>query len=119
MFERHSVNKIGQKTTRQLLRENQTPTEAILWQSLRRKELGEKFVRQHGIENYIVDFCCRRKKLIIEIDGSIHNKSEAKENDDKRTEYLERLGYKIIRFKNQEVLDDTEQVLEKIKSSLK
>ena len=119
MFERHLVNKIGQKTTRQFLRKNQTSTEAILWQYLRRKELGEKFVRQHGIENYIVDFCCRRKKLIVEIDGSIHDKSEAKENDEKRTEYLEHLGYKIIRFKNEEVLDETEKVLEKIKASLR
>ncbi|MFA6131662.1 MAG: DUF559 domain-containing protein [Patescibacteria group bacterium] len=119
MFEKHLVNKLKQKVTRQFLRKNQTDAETVLWQHLRRNELGIRFVRQHGIENYIADFCCRSKKLIIEIDGDIHNCYEAKVSDRERTENLERLGYKIIRFKNQEVLEDPQKILIKIKTYLK
>jgi len=119
MTEEHLINRLKQKTTRQFLRNNQTDTEAILWQFLRRKELGEKFVRQHGIEKYIVDFCCRRKKLIIEIDGDIHNIKDVKENDLERTKDLEKFGYKVIRFENSEVLNNLDQVLIKIKSLIK
>ena len=118
MYEKHSVNKLKQKTTRQFLRKNQTDAETILWQYLRRKELGVRFVRQYGIENYIADFCCRSKKLIIELDGGIHNDEDIKENDQERTKNLERFGYKIIRFKNQEILNNFDSVLTKIKTSL-
>lgn len=109
------VNKVKQKTIRRFLRTNQTDAETILWQYLRGKELGVKFVRQYGIENYIADFCCRSKKLIIELDGSIHNVEEVMENDRQRTETLERFGYKIIRFKNQEILNNPKAILTKIK----
>ena len=118
MYIKGLVNRQKQKTTRQFLRNNQTDAEAILWQYLRRKELGVKFVRQHGIERYIADFCCRSKKLIIEIDGEIHNDEGVKENDEERTRYLECLGYKIVRFTNQEVLNEFEKVLTKIKALL-
>jgi very-short-patch-repair endonuclease len=119
MRNRSLVNTVKQRITRQLLRNNQTDSEVILWQYLRGKELGLKFVKQYGIQNYIADFCCRSKKLIIEIDGSIHDQKEAKENDEERTKYLESLGYKIIRFTNSEVLNDLETVLNKIKIHLK
>ncbi len=109
------LNRQKQKATRQFLRQNQTDAESILWQYLRRKEIGIKFVRQHGIANYIVDFCCRSKKLIIEIDGKIHNDKDVRENDQIRTEYLESFGYKVVRFTNYEVLNGFEKVLEKIK----
>ncbi|HBR81013.1 MAG: Valine-tRNA ligase [Candidatus Uhrbacteria bacterium GW2011_GWE2_45_35] len=119
MLDRPSINKLNQKNVRQFLRRNQTDAEAILWQYLRRKETGEKIVRQYGIENYVVDFCRRSKKLIIEIDGEIHNEKDVAENDKLRTQDLENLGYKIIRFTNQEVLNDLESVINKIKTSLK
>jgi len=112
------INKSKQKTIRQFLRNNQTDAEAVLWRYLKGKELGVKFIRQFGIENYIVDFCCRNKKLIIEIDGGVHNDLEVKRNDKNRTEDLERFGYKVIRFTNQEVLNDPEVILIKIKASL-
>lgn len=77
-----------------------------------------KFIRQYGIENYIVDFCCRNKKLIIELDGDIHSCDDVKECDRQRTETLEKFGYKIVRFNNQEILNDLEAVINKIKSLL-
>ncbi len=119
MSEECLINRLKQKEIRQFLRNNQTDAEAILWQSLRRKELGEKFVRQHGIEKYIVDFCCRRKKLIIELDGNIHDIKDIKENDVERTKDLEKFGYKVLRFQNSEVLNNLDQVLTKIKSFIK
>jgi very-short-patch-repair endonuclease len=92
------VNNGKQRLIRQFLRNNQTNAEGLLWQYLRGKELGVRFVRQYGIRNYIADFCCRSQKLIIEIDGGIHNTQEVKEYDKERTENLENLGYTIIRF---------------------
>jgi very-short-patch-repair endonuclease len=112
------VNRPEQKVIRQALRRNQTSAETILWQYLRRKEVGIKFVRQHGIGNYIVDFCCRSKKLIIELDGNIHDNPEVAKNDLVREEFLKSLGYKVVRFKNFQVLDNPERVLEKIKNFL-
>jgi len=109
------VNRPEQRITRQLLRKDQTIAEAILWQYLRGKDLKVKFVRQYGIANYIVDFCCRSKKLIIELDGNIHNNEDVKRKDQERANYLESFGYKIIRFKNQEIFNELEKVLAKIK----
>ncbi|MFH1253279.1 MAG: endonuclease domain-containing protein [Candidatus Uhrbacteria bacterium] len=110
------VNRPEQRAVRQLLRKNQTVAEAILWQYLRGKDLKVKFVRQYGIENYVAVFCCRSKKLIIEIDGGIHDVEEIKIEDQKRTNHLENLGFKIIRFKNEEILNELEKVLVKIKA---
>ncbi|MFH1088907.1 MAG: endonuclease domain-containing protein [Candidatus Uhrbacteria bacterium] len=113
------VNNVKQRFTRQFLRINQTETEKILWKHLKDKKLGIKFVRQYGIGSYIADFCCRTKKLIIELDGSIHDEKEVQENDEIRTKELERLGYKVNRFKNQEILSDLNSVLDKIKQLIK
>ena len=106
------------KDFRRILRNNQTDAEIVLWQYLRRKEPGVIFHRQFGIGRYIVDFCCRSKKLIIELDGKIHEKKDIVEYDLIRSENLKSLGYKILRFKNEEVLDDPEKVARKIKESL-
>ncbi|MFA6131658.1 MAG: endonuclease domain-containing protein [Patescibacteria group bacterium] len=113
------VNKVKQKNTRQFLRVNQTETEKILWEHLRDNNLGIKFSRQYGIENYIADFCCRTKRLIIEIDGEIHNETVSKEGDAERTERLEGFGYKVVRFTNKEIFEDLNLVLEKIKKLIK
>lgn len=106
------------KDTRRSLRKRQTSAEGVLWQFLRRKDLGIKFHRQFGIGPYIVDFCCRKKKIIIEADGEIHNRDYVRENDIFRSQYLEKLGYKIIRFKNKEVIFELNTVLEKIKNTV-
>ena len=75
-----------------------------------------KFRRQHSIDKFIVDFYCREKKLIIEVDGEIHDFQ--KENDSIRQEFLEEFGYTVLRFKNEEIINDLKRVLEKIKSSI-
>ncbi|WP_299764365.1 DUF559 domain-containing protein [uncultured Dokdonia sp.] len=98
------------------MRENPTPAEAALWESLKGKNLEYKFRRQHLIDNFIVDFVCLSKKLVIEVDGDIHD--HQKEEDQARTEVLEELGYKVIRFRNEEVLGNLESVLSKIKQTL-
>ncbi len=98
------------------MRANPTQAESALWQQLRNKNLESKFRQQHLIGDYIVDFVCLSKKLIIEVDGKIHESQV--EEDAKRTEILENDGYKVIRFTNEEVLGDIEGVLERIKEEL-
>jgi len=88
------------KYNRKELRKNLTPAEAFLWKHLQGKKLKErKFRRQHSIDKYIVDFYCAEEALIIELDGEVHMNSAAEEYDLKRTEYLEKLGFKIV-FEN-------------------
>lgn len=106
------------KNRRRELRKNLTKTEEILWWYLRDKKLGVKFKRQHSIGGYILDFYCAEKKLIIELDGEIHNTKEAKEYDEVRDKYFKELGYKTIRFLNKEVEDNIESVIEKITAEL-
>lgn len=93
------------------LRKNSTDAEHCLWQSLRNRQLlNHKFRRQYVIGNYIVDFICLDKKLIIELDGSQHMDNEI--YDQKRTEYIEKHGFRVIRFCNDEVLIEIDAVLE-------
>lgn len=99
-----------------VLRNKTTPTEDILWQCLKNKQLGVKFRRQHPIALYIVDFYCHKLKLVIEVDGNIHNLEENKKNDKEREKNLKELGLSVIRFTNKEVQFQTDKVLEVIKS---
>ena len=98
------------------LRNNQTDAEAALWQHLRNNQLGFKFRRQQVIGSNIVDFCCLDKKLVIEVDGEIHK--HQKEYDAARTAELESIGYKVIRFDNNRVYADIENVINEIKQQL-
>ncbi len=101
------------------LRNNLTEAENILWQKLRNRKLdGYKFRRQHPIDEFIVDFYCHEIKLVVELDGGIHNVPEVKEYDISRSEELEMFDIKIIRFKNEEVFQDLEDVLKKIRQEL-
>src|SRR5690554_2918358 len=100
------------------MRKEPTETENILWQELRNNSLGDKFRRQHLIDNFIVDFVCLSKKLVIEVDGGYHSTLEQKEYDEQRTFILNKKGFKVIRFTNEEVLTDLENVLQKIKTKL-
>ncbi len=97
-------------------RKNPTGTEDLLWQNLRNEKLGYKFRRQHLIDKYIVDFVCLSKGLVVEVDGGIHLLTKAE--DEARTERLNELGFKVIRFTNDEVLNDISKVLKKMKSEL-
>lgn len=101
---------------RRELRNNQTKTEDILWQYLRGKKLGVKFRRQHSIGGYILDFYCIDKKLVIEIDGDVHNTVDAREYDRARDKFFTDLGFEVLRFKNSEIEEDVELVIQKIKS---
>ena len=81
-----------------------TKQERILWTFLRKKNINNlKFGRQYSIGNYIVDFICNEKKLIIEIDGGQHNENQNITYDKERTKYLESKGYKVIRFWNNDI----------------
>ena len=101
---------------RRELRRNPTRAESYLWQSLRKSQLdGKKFRRQHGIGPYIVDFYCPECRVIVELDGAVHQGLLASERDDDRTRYLESLGMRVIRFENCEILENLERVMEAIK----
>lgn len=102
-----------------LLRMNMTLAEKALWELLRRKGLnGIRFRRQHPISCFIVDFYCHRAGLVIEIDGDVHSEKEQSERDEDRTSELEKLGLRVIRFENEEVLINTLGVLAKIQNEL-
>ncbi len=91
------------------LRTRETPAEAVLWRVLRDRQLsGLKFRRQHAIGPFVTDFCCSSCKLIVELDGAIHDHQG--EQDQARTEYLQQLGYRMVRFRNEEVLHDIESI---------
>jgi very-short-patch-repair endonuclease len=96
------------------LRKNMTPTEKILWSYLGKKQLnGMRFRKQHPIGDYIADFYCHELKLIIEVDGPIHN--QKLEYDRTRTEEMAKVGLQVIRFTNDEIIADIGSVIEKIK----
>lgn len=97
---------------------NPTDAERVLWEYFRREQLGYKFRRQQVIDNYIADFACLESKLIIELDGDYHLTAEQILKDQERTERLSLLGYKVIRFKNEEVIDNPETVIKQIKNIL-
>jgi len=99
-----------------VLRHNMTEAEEILWERLRRKQLGVRFKAQHPIERFIADFYCHQSKLVIEVDGKIHKYQ--KEYDYGREAEIEKYGIKIIRFTNDEVINDVDRVIEKIKLNL-
>ena len=112
----HSDGKF--KDRRKDLRNNATPQEIILWQHLRQRPLGYKFQRQFSVGPYIADFYCHQKKLVVEIDGSQHNESEAKLYDKDRTNYFAAEDIKVIRFWNNEVNTNIEEVMERIRQIL-
>ena len=92
-----------------------TPAEAHLWKHLKSRQFhNRRFTRQHSIGNFIVDFYCAQEKLIIELDGEVHNNKNAQDYDNKRTEYLESLGYKVIRFENKMVFELLPSVFKEI-----
>lgn len=124
--EQHAKYETARKSSYHLLKEladerrkHQTPSEDALWELLRGKKMeGYKFRRQHIIDEFIVDFVCLSKKLIVEVDGGYHLRPEVVEADKLRTKILESLGYTVIRFTNEEVVGDTDNMLHKIKVAL-
>ena len=88
--------------------------EQVLWKQLRGSKLGVHFRRQHVVGMYIVDFVSLKNKLVIEVDGGYHFSHEQMELDAYRTEDLEKLGFKVLRFRNENVIRDIELVLKTI-----
>ena len=101
------------------LRAHATEAERRLWSRLRANRLeGRKFRRQYAIGQYIVDFACRAEHLVIELDGGGHGNDQAESNDARRTAYLEKCGYRVLRFWNFDVLSGTGNVVEVIRTAL-
>ena len=100
-------------------RMNPTDAELLLWQQLRDRALGTKFFRQYIIADYIVDFVSLQHKLIIEVDGAYHSELAQKDYDEGRSTRLKSLGFKVIRFSNEEVCNSIEQTIEIIKYNIK
>ena len=98
-------------------RKTPTDAETLLWQCIRDRQLGLKFRRQHAIGDYIADFICLEISLIIEVDGEYHNSEEQQEKDTIRTKYLNEQGFYVLRFTNNEVINQTEWVLKSIIAS--
>ncbi|QCX00502.1 endonuclease domain-containing protein [Aggregatimonas sangjinii] len=105
---------------RKELRKNLTPAEAFLWKQLKAKQFeGQKFVKQHSIGKYILDFYCASEKLIIELDGEVHQNATVAEYDAERTNYLNKLGYTVIRFENKMVFDNLQSFFMEIREKFK
>ena len=96
-------------------RSNMTEAESAFWSLTKGKAFGERCIRQHIIGDYIVDFLFRKSKLVVEIDGEYHESQEQREQDRNRTEELEKMGFHVLRFTNQQILFDTEVVINQLK----
>ena len=113
-------NKASERANRKKLRDNSTEAENILWEFLRNKKLLElKFKRQYSIDHYVLDFYCPKLKLAIELDGKIHLKKEVRNHDENRDGYLSEFGIRILRIKNEVVLNDVEEVLKLIEKEIR
>lgn len=101
------------------LRKEQTRAESLLWQLLRNRQLlGFKFRRQHQFGDYVADFYCHDAQLVIECDGLVHDENEQWQHDQRRYAYLTGHGLHVLRFTNEQVLLDTESVIEEISKHL-
>jgi very-short-patch-repair endonuclease len=97
------------------LRQRMTPAERVLWAALRGRQLdGSKFRRQHTLGMFILDFCCVEHRIVIELDGSGHDDPAQAHWDGTRSELLEDYGYRVLRFRNHEVMTELDRVLKEI-----
>ncbi len=101
------------------LRNRMTPAEEVLWKHIHINEWKLKFRRQHPIWNYVADFYCHGIKLVIELDGGIHEVEEVKKYDSERESQLKKMGLTVLRFKNDEVLNNKQKVLAKISETIR
>ena len=99
-------------------RKYQTDTEGLLWHYIRRNSLGHRFRRQFVIGDYIADFVCLRKKLIIEVDGGYHTTEEQQQKDKVRSEWLYKQGFFVLRFTDTQIINEIDFVLSRIKELL-
>ena len=107
------------KARRRELRHSLTPAEAALWKSLQRSQLGgKKFRRQHSVGPFILDFYCPECRLAVELDGQTHSNPPAWEYDCNRSDYLNHLNIRVLRFENRDVFEHLDWVLRTIGESL-
>lgn len=106
------------KDRRRDLRRKSTTAERLLWEKLRNGRLGVKFRRQYSVRGYVIDFYCPKTRLGIELEGGVHKKKEVIVYDVYRERYLESFNVRIVKLDNEEVLKQTEEVIEKIKNRL-
>ena len=117
MIERHMFYGASKKIFLRAieLRNNMTKAEETLWEELKKREIFRaRWKRQHPIDIFVVDFYCHKYKMVIEVDGDIHLDEEVREHDDGREYDIEKLGVKILRFTNNEILGNIESVKERI-----
>jgi len=112
-----AINLIFERATE--LRNLSTSAEELLWRYLKTKPLGCKFRRQHPYGLYIFDFYCHKAKLVIEVDGSIHENKDVKLKDAERQHNIESDGLRVIRFRNEEIETQIEHVISRIETFLK
>jgi very-short-patch-repair endonuclease len=117
MEARHRIHPVILAYAREM-RQPQTTAEENLWRVLRNRQTGFKFRRQHPIGRFIVDFYCAEAKLLIEVDGDSHLEPNQIEYDRARTDYLEDLGYRVIRFTNDNVRYNIEIVTSEILAAI-
>jgi len=120
MKNQNLFNRKSLKFFRTSLRNKSTSAEAVLWNIIKSKKLdSRKFRRQHSIGNYIVDFICTSEKLVIELDGNPHGEYHKIEKDKQRDQYLEDLGFSILRFENRLIFQELEFVKNEIRKTFK
>jgi very-short-patch-repair endonuclease len=116
MLTKNLFNRKNLKSFRSSLRNKSTSAEVALWNILKSKKLdGRKFRRQYSIDNYIVDFCCPSEKLVIELDGAPHGEYHKIHKDEIRDQYIESLGFSILRFENRLVFQEPEYIQDEIR----
>jgi very-short-patch-repair endonuclease len=108
-------NRLEGREQRRFLRKNMPQAEVLLWSRLRRRQIhGERFLRQYGVDQYILDFYCPRLKLAIEVDGDSHFSVDAAENDSYRQKHIENYGIRFMRITNTDVYENLDGVCEDI-----
>ena len=112
-------NKKEIQKRRRFLRSNMTFSEKLVWMFLRKHQMNDRFLRQYSVDNYIIDFYCPKLKLAIEIDGDVHDLKRQKMHDKTRQEYLEQLGIKFLRIKNENLINNPNKAFERIEKKIK
>lgn len=106
------------KNRRRQLRNNPTEAEVILWKEIKNSKLGFRFTRQYSVIGYVLDFFCPVKRLGVEVDGAVHDSIEASIYDGYRTRWLGSAEIKIVRFRNEEIMKNLNDVIEVIRKCL-
>lgn len=112
----HGQTEVTIKPFAKRLRKTMTDAERKLWQKLRGQQLGAKFRRQHPFQGYILDFVCLERRLVVEVDGSQHIAAAIR--DTERTAVLENAGFRVFRFWNNEVVEETDPVMARVAQEL-